>query len=289
MSAQETSVVYLPGDARRAGPEPDQHRAARQAQTVERLGHRRPGFLRWGGPPAGLDGPADPRRDEDVHLRRATDGPRRPWSGADPPMRDARAKQRAGVFVEFESLGHDRRLPMDREQHVPMLDEAFAGYLGASPGAGHDAPRLERALRRRTSSRRAVVEPMPTSNVAIPTEEAGKDLPPALAALVEERRAAERDAADAAIQAATAILPRRPGARSRTMRHRSESRPSSRTGWTPPPRRGPPGRRGGRSGGCPVVSGQMARGWSSTGSCRAITSAPTMRGWWCSAWTVSMP
>jgi hypothetical protein len=57
------------------------------------------------------------------------------------------------------------------------------------------------------SATRSIVEPTPTSDVAIPTEEADKELPPALAALVEERRAAERKAAEAAVQASIVVLP----------------------------------------------------------------------------------
>ena len=40
--------------------------------------------------------------------------------------------RRAGVPVEFESMGQDRRLPMDLESGLfRILDEALAGYLGA--------------------------------------------------------------------------------------------------------------------------------------------------------------
>ncbi len=54
---------------------------------------------------------------------------------------------------------------------------------------------------------RAVVEPEPRSDVEIPTQDAGNDLPPALAALVEERRAAQQAAIDAAIRASVVVLP----------------------------------------------------------------------------------
>ena len=41
---------------------------------------------------------------------------------------------RAGIPVEFESMGQDRRLPMDLESALfRMLDEALAGYLGVGP------------------------------------------------------------------------------------------------------------------------------------------------------------
>jgi len=57
---------------------------------------------------------------------------------------------------------------------------------------------------------RAIVEPTKASDVEIPTQEAGKSLPPALAALVEERREAERDAAEAAVRDSIVVLPAQP-------------------------------------------------------------------------------
>jgi hypothetical protein len=105
-------------------------------------------------------------------------------------------------------MGHDQRLPMDLESAMfRMLDEALAGYLGVIPDKV--AVRLDWAdsLTADVIATRAVVEPVPASDVEIPTEEAGKELPPALAALVEERRSAERDAAEAAIRASIVVLP----------------------------------------------------------------------------------
>src|SRR5687767_13980825 len=56
--------------------------------------------------------------------------------GLVPTLRRATRERsrRAGIPVEFESMGHDRRLPMDLESALfRMLDEALAGYLGAAP------------------------------------------------------------------------------------------------------------------------------------------------------------
>jgi hypothetical protein len=91
-----------------------------------------------------------------------------------------------------------------------MLDEGLAGYLSASPD--HVALRLDWGDRLAVDlvATRAVAEPVKTSQVEIPTEEAGRDLPPALAALVEERRAAERDAAEAAVRDSIVVLPAAP-------------------------------------------------------------------------------
>jgi two-component system sensor histidine kinase DegS len=116
--------------------------------------------------------------------------------------------QRAGIPVDFETMGQDRRLPMDLESSLfRMLDEALAGYLGVGPD--RVALRLDWADRLTADviATRAIAESKAPPDVAIPTAEGDKDLPPALAALVEERRQAERDAAQAAIRDAIVVLP----------------------------------------------------------------------------------
>jgi two-component system sensor histidine kinase DegS len=133
--------------------------------------------------------------------------------GLVPTLRRATRERsnRAGIPVEFESMGQDRRLPMDLESALfRMLDEALAGYLGVGPE--HVAMRLDWGDRLTIDvvATRAVGEPTKTSDIAIPTEEAGKSLPPALAALVEERREAERDAAQAAVRDSIVVLPATP-------------------------------------------------------------------------------
>jgi two-component system sensor histidine kinase DegS len=130
--------------------------------------------------------------------------------GLVPTLRRATRERskRAGVPVEFESLGHDRRLPMDLESGVfRVLDVALAGYLDAGPEQVSMRLDWSERLTADIVATRAVVEPVATSDVAIPTEEAGKELPPALAALVEERRTAEREAAEAAVRASIVVLP----------------------------------------------------------------------------------
>ena len=116
--------------------------------------------------------------------------------------------QRAGTKVEFESLGQDRRLSMDLESGLfRILDEALGAYLGTGPDSLSLrldwGDRLEVVMQ----ADRAVAEPPPTSDVAIPTEDADKDLPPALAQMVEARRTRIRDAAAAAARAAIVVLP----------------------------------------------------------------------------------
>ena len=129
--------------------------------------------------------------------------------GLVPTLRRATRERgrRAGIPVEFDSLGQDRRLPMDVESGLfRMLDEALAAFLSAGPD--RITLRLDwgEQLEARIAATRAVAE-QAAAGVEIPTAEAGKDLPPALAAMLEERRADERDAAEAAVREAIVLLP----------------------------------------------------------------------------------
>jgi two-component system, NarL family, sensor histidine kinase DegS len=106
--------------------------------------------------------------------------------------------QRAGIPVDCESMGQDRRLPMDLESGLfRMLDEALVAYLERSPD--RVTLRLDwspEQIEARVTATRAVVErPEPVPEAA---PAGGKDLPPALAAMMEDRRADARDAAEAA-------------------------------------------------------------------------------------------
>lgn len=116
--------------------------------------------------------------------------------------------QRAGVPVDFESMGQDRRLSMDLESGLfRMLDEALVAYLAAKPD--RVALRLDwgEHLVAIIEATRAVGDPVGTSDVDIPAETDDKDLPPALAAMVEDRRAHRRDAAEAAVRDSIVALP----------------------------------------------------------------------------------
>ena len=130
--------------------------------------------------------------------------------GLVPTLRRATRERggRAGIAVEFDSMGQDRRLPMDLESGLfRMLDEALAAYLGAAPD--RVSLRLDWAeqLEARVAATRAVAEPRRTSHVDLPAPEAGKDLPPALATMFEERLEDERQAAQAAIRESIVALP----------------------------------------------------------------------------------
>jgi two-component system sensor histidine kinase DegS len=114
--------------------------------------------------------------------------------------------QRAGVKVEFESLGGDRRLPPEQESGVfRILDEALAGYLGAGPETVTITLDWAEQIEARVVARRTgppVPPPDPDDD-----PKSGKDLPPALASMMEDRRADRRAAADAARNAAIVALP----------------------------------------------------------------------------------
>ena len=130
--------------------------------------------------------------------------------GLVPTLRRATRERsrRANIPVDFESMGQDRRLPMDLESGLfRMLDEGLAAYLAAEPDSVSLRIDWSDRLVADIVAMRAVVQPDAPSEVEIPTEEAGSDLPPALAALVEERRAAQQAAIDAAIRASVVILP----------------------------------------------------------------------------------
>jgi two-component system sensor histidine kinase DegS len=127
--------------------------------------------------------------------------------GLVPTLRRAARERgrRSGAVVEFESLGQDRRLPMDLESGLfRILDEALAGYLEA---------RAERVTFKLDWSADQVDAAMyATRNVkeatsALPESAPGKDLPPALAAMMEERRADARTAAETAQRDSIVALP----------------------------------------------------------------------------------
>jgi two-component system sensor histidine kinase DegS len=111
----------------------------------------------------------------------------------------------AGVVVEFESLGQDRRLPMDLESGLfRMLDEALAGYIEAraervSFKVDWTADQLNAVMAATRTAARAPV--------AVPDAQPTKDLPPALAAMMEDRRADARTAAETAQRDSIVTLP----------------------------------------------------------------------------------
>ena len=123
--------------------------------------------------------------------------------------------QRVGVVVEFDSLGTDRRLPMDLESGLfRILDEALIAYLAQHPD--HVALKLDWSERfeARVTASRGVVTPAGSeggagkSGAKDAPRKKGEELPPALAAMIEERRADELDALEAARRDSVVALPR---------------------------------------------------------------------------------
>ncbi|MBF8290343.1 MAG: HisKA 3 protein [Chloroflexi bacterium] len=111
--------------------------------------------------------------------------------------------RRAGVAVEFESMGVDRRLPEELESGLfRILDEALAAFLATKPERASlhlDWGEVVEANLVASRSVAAVADPgLPAS---------GEILPPALAAMVEDRRADHGEAEAAARRAAVVVLP----------------------------------------------------------------------------------
>jgi Histidine kinase len=102
--------------------------------------------------------------------------------------------RRANVAVEFESVGVDRRLPVELESGLfRMLDDALAAHVARKPDAM--AMKLdwgEHLTVELTAGKRPEVVPDPE----LPPE--GAELPPALAEMVGERRRAYQEAVEAA-------------------------------------------------------------------------------------------
>lgn len=126
--------------------------------------------------------------------------------GLVPTLRRAARERgrRAGVAVQFDSMGTDRRLPMELESTLfRILDEALSAYLAASPE--QVALRLDWSdvLEATVSAGRSVMLPR-DEEPPEPEPEKGKELPPALAEMFEQRRA-DREARIVAAQAAAIV------------------------------------------------------------------------------------
>jgi signal transduction histidine kinase len=125
--------------------------------------------------------------------------------GLVPTLRRAARERgrRAGLTVEFEALGSDRRLPVELESGLfRLLDEALAGYLAQRPDRaslrldwGEDLT-VELAAEKRAPEVPAVDLPAP-----------GAKMPPALAEMMEQRRRDHDEAVEAAARAAIVQLP----------------------------------------------------------------------------------
>ena len=111
--------------------------------------------------------------------------------------------RRAGAAVSFESAGVDRRLPVEVESGIfRIVDEALASYLAARPDKVSLDLDWGEALVVNLKASRAVKEPKDMDFA-----DDGEPMPPALAAMVAERRAKHEQAVTAARKAAAIRLP----------------------------------------------------------------------------------
>ena len=135
--------------------------------------------------------------------------------GLVPTLRRAARERgrRAGIAVEFESMGTDRRLTMDLESGLfRIIDEAMAGYLAAEPDrvsvrldwTDDHLDGIVSASRERSQEVDAA-EREAESHATRPAS--GQDLPPALASMMADRREQAEAAAQAARSAAIVALP----------------------------------------------------------------------------------
>lgn len=124
--------------------------------------------------------------------------------------------RRAGYAVAFESVGVDRRLPVEVESGIfRIVDDALASYLAARPD------RISLSLDWGAS---LVVDlkasRTPVEVAAMEFSGDGEAMPPALAAMVADRRAKHEQDAEAALSAAVIRLPAR---LQRDLAHRAET------------------------------------------------------------------
>jgi two-component system sensor histidine kinase DegS len=136
--------------------------------------------------------------------------------GLVPTLRRAARERgrRANIPVEFDSIGQDRRLAMDLESSFfRIVDEALGAYLAAVPD--RVAIRLDWSddvVEVRVVATREPTAAMADADrqVAEALEAAGtvdKDLPPALEAMIADRRERAEGAVTAAREAAIVALP----------------------------------------------------------------------------------
>jgi hypothetical protein len=111
--------------------------------------------------------------------------------------------RRVGVEVEFESVGVDRRLPVELESGLfRMVDDALAAHVAGKPD------RLTLHLdwgEQLDIELSAGKTPLPVPDPELPPE--GSELPPALAEMVGQRRKAYQEALVAARLASLSRLP----------------------------------------------------------------------------------
>ena len=123
--------------------------------------------------------------------------------------------RQAGIAVEFDSLGTDQRLPMDIESGLfRILDEALIAYLAQHPDRVAMKLDWSERFEARVTASRGVEAPAGSeggdakSGTKDAPRKKGEELPPALAAMIEDRRADELNALEAARRESVVALPR---------------------------------------------------------------------------------
>ncbi len=113
--------------------------------------------------------------------------------------------RKAKIPVEFDSLGQDRRLPMDMESTIfRILDEALAAYLGLLPDRVLVHLDWTDELEARVVAERSAA--MPGDGEALPEVPTG-DVPDAIKQMIQDRHDAHQAAVEAAEHAAIVELP----------------------------------------------------------------------------------
>ena len=113
--------------------------------------------------------------------------------------------RRAQVQVEFESLGPDRRLPVDVESTIfRILDEALGAYLALTPEG--IALRLDWGPERLEAHLTAQRLPSEIIDAPLPEVPTG-DVPEAIKQMIQDRHDRRQAAVDAAELAAIVVLP----------------------------------------------------------------------------------
>jgi len=128
--------------------------------------------------------------------------------GLVPTMRRAARDRgrRSHVSVEFDSLGMDRRLPMEVESAVyRILDETLAGYVSVKPERITLKLDWGEVLEARVTAQRSVVTPVGAE--PLPQVPTGGDVPDAIKQMIQDRHDAKHAAEAAAEEAAIVVLP----------------------------------------------------------------------------------
>jgi two-component system, NarL family, sensor histidine kinase DegS len=135
--------------------------------------------------------------------------------GLVPTLRRAARERgrKAGVAVDMESIGQDRRLEVDLESSLfRIIDEALTSYLSARPD--HVSIRLDwldDQLEARVSATRDATKAMDEADRAVAEvaerSQGQSNLPPALESMMADRRQQAEDSATAAREAAIVALP----------------------------------------------------------------------------------